>query len=79
MSFMFLLRSWNRSVSCGCAMGWTVQGSIPGSDSDFYLQIIHTVSGTNQASNLGRTDGCSLELIYEVDNSHPCTAKDKNG
>ena len=76
---MFLLKSWNRSVSCGCTMDWTVQGSIPGSDSDFYLlQIIHTGSGANQASYLGGTDGCSPQLTYEADNCHPSTAEEKN-
>jgi len=59
-------------------MGWTVQGSIPGSDSDFYLQIIHMGSVANPASYSGRTDGCSPELTYEADNSHSSTAKDKN-
>lgn len=60
-------------------MDWTVQGSIPGSDSDFYLLlIIHTGSGANPASYSGGTDGCSPELTYEADNWHPSTAKDKN-
>jgi len=57
-------------------MGWTVQGSIP--DSDFYLQIIHTGSVANPASYSGSTDGCTPELLYEADNSHLCTAKNKN-
>ena len=56
-----------------------VQGLIPGSDSDFYLpHIIHTGSGANLASYSGGTEGCSPELMYEADNSHLCTAKDKN-
>jgi len=74
---MFLLKSWNSSVSCGYAMGWTVQGSVPGSDNDFYLQIIHTCSGANPASSSGGTDGCYPELTYEADNLHLSTAKDK--
>jgi len=41
-------------------MGWKVQGSIPGSDSDFYvLPITHTGFGANPASYLGDTGGCS--------------------
>jgi len=60
-------------------MGCKFQGLIPGSDSDFYLpQIIHTGSGANQASYSRGTEGCSPELMYEADNSHLSTAKDKN-
>ena len=61
------------------AMGWTVQGLIPGSDSDFYLpQIIHTGFGANPASYSGGTGGYSPELTYEADNSHLSTTKVKN-
>jgi hypothetical protein len=60
-------------------MSWKVQGSISGSDSDFYLlQIIHTGFGANPASYLGNTGGCSPELMYEADNSFLSTAKVKN-
>jgi hypothetical protein len=73
MSFMFVLKNWDRSVSI------QVQGSIPGTDGDFYhLQIIHTGFGANPASYLGDTGGCSPELMYEADNLFLITAKVKN-
>ena len=60
-------------------MGWTVQGSVPGSDKNFYvLQIIHTCSVANPASYSGGTDGCSPGLTYEAYYLHLSTAKDKN-
>jgi hypothetical protein len=60
-------------------MGWTVQSSIPSSDSDFYLlQNVHTGSGTNPASYSGDTESVSPELTYEAGNSHLSTEKDKN-
>ena len=79
MSFMFVLKNWDRCQYCGYAMGWTVQGSIPDSDSDFYLlQNVHTGSGTNPASYSRDIGSVPPELTYEPDNSHLPTAKDKN-
>jgi hypothetical protein len=60
-------------------MGWKFQGSIPGSDSDFYLlQNVHTGSGTNQPPIQEVLGSVPLELMYEADNSLLSTAKDKN-
>jgi len=58
---------------------WTVQGSIPGIDSDFYfLQNVHTGFGNIVTTYLGDICYFPPELIYEADNSHLSTAKDKN-
>jgi len=66
------------SQYCGYVMGWTVQGSIPGNDSGFYLlQIIHTGFRSNPASYSGVTVGYSTQLMYEPNNSHLSTAKGK--
>jgi hypothetical protein len=60
-------------------MGWKVQGSNPGSDSDFYvLQIFLTGFGAKPASNSGGTGAVPTELTYEDDNSLLSTAKGKN-
>ena len=68
------------SQYCGYAMGWTVQGSISGSDSDFYLlQIIRTGFGSNPTSYSGGTEGYFPQLVCEDNNSHLSTAKVKNG
>jgi hypothetical protein len=59
-------------------MGWTVQGSIPGSDSDFnLLQNVHTGSGTNPFSYSGDTWSVP-QSWQEADNSHLSTSKGKN-
>jgi len=58
-------------------MYWTVQDSIPGSDSDFhFLQNVHTGFGNNLACYSGDTVYALPELLYEADNSHLSTAKD---
>ena len=60
-------------------MGWTVQSSFPGSDSDFYfLQNVHTGSGTSVASYSVDNGYVPPELLYEADNSHLSPAKDMN-
>jgi hypothetical protein len=60
-------------------VGWTVQGSIPGTDSDFYLlQNVLTGSRANPASYLGDNVSVPPELTYEADSSHLSTAKEKN-
>ena len=62
-----------------CAMDWTVQDSIPGSDRDFYfLQNVNIGPGTNVASYSVDTGYVPPELMYEADNSHLSTAKGKN-
>jgi len=64
---------------CGHAVFWTVQVSFAGSDSDFYfLQKVNTGYGTNWASYSGDRVYFPPELLYEADNSHLPTAKDKN-
>jgi len=64
---------------CGHAVCRTVQGSIAGSDSDFYfLQKVNTDSGTNGASYSGDIVYFPPELLYEADNSHLSTSESKN-
>ena len=60
-------------------MGWTVKGSISGSDSHFYfLQNFNNVSGTKGASYLVETGYVPPELLYETDNSYLSIVKGKN-
>jgi hypothetical protein len=80
MSFMFVLQSWDRSVSI-VAMLWAgrSRSRFLAVTSDFYLlHHVHTSSGTNPASYSGGPGGFSPEVMCEADNSLLSTAKDKN-
>jgi len=80
MSFMFVMKSWDRSVSI-VAVVWSVSSRawfLAVTNDFFLLQFIHTGFGSNPASYSGDTGAVPPELTYETYNLHLSTAEVKN-